>query len=257
MGNIHDTDSEWKKWGKYDPYFAVLTTPKYRGGKNKQDFFDSGEKYFQRLIDDFSRLSIPLEKNGCALDYGCGVGRVLRPMSNYFNRTIGIDISSSMIAEAQKNCDSDKTDLRLFDEKYLSNCLLEKTYSFIHTVIVLQHIRTKRGMKIIEQLLLKLEKNGRALIAAPMMVNNKYKYIISQIRTVHPVLFKLSRLALGRSDWLEIPVTETNIYHAGSLISLFHRVGCEVRWIRLDDTSLTSTDSTINASWYLTKCKDN
>jgi hypothetical protein len=112
-------------------------------------------------------------------------------------------------------------------------------------------------MKIIEQLLLKLEKNGKALISAPLIVKNKFKYVISQIRTIHPVLFKLSRLALGRLDWLEIPVTETNIYHADSLISLFHRVGCEVRWIRFDDTNLTSTDNTINASWYLIKCKDN
>lgn len=239
MGNIHDTDAEWKKWEEYDPYFAVLTTPKYRGGNNKQDFFDSGEKYFQRLINDFSRLSIPLERNGCALDYGCGVGRVLRPMSNYFNCTVGIDISPSMITEAQKNCDPEKTDLRLFDGEYLSKCLLEKTYSFVHTVIVLQHIRTKRGMKIIEQLLSKLEKNGIALISAPMMVKNKYKYAISQIRTAHPALFKLSRLALGRPDWLKTPVMEANIYHAGPLISLFHRVGCEVRWIRLNDTNLT------------------
>ena len=42
MGNDMNTDIEWEKWGKQDPYFSVLTHDKFRNrnltDKEKLDF---------------------------------------------------------------------------------------------------------------------------------------------------------------------------------------------------------------------------
>ena len=249
---MHDTDSEWKKWGKENPYFAVITDPKYKEGEGKVEFMLSGKKYFEDILQDFNRLSIPLNRDGNALDYGCGVGRVLKPISEYFKSSTGIDVSSHMLEEARKNCNKEKTELRLFTEyENLSN-LLDNSYSFIHTLIVLQHIPIQRGLKILEQLLLKLDFNGRAIIEVPIISTNKLKYNIHNIATIHPILFKLLRLAKKR-DWnsWKLPIMEMNIYPSSRLIQIFSKTGCEVRWIKLEYTDINK--DLISASWYLSK----
>ena len=43
---VSGTDLEWQKWGEQDPYFAVITEPRFRSAnltaEAKQQFFDSG-----------------------------------------------------------------------------------------------------------------------------------------------------------------------------------------------------------------------
>ena len=82
------------------------------------------------------------------LEIGCGIGRLLIPMSKIFQNASGIDISSEMVrigkekAEGISNCEileNNGTDLSLFSDNYFDFC-----YSFI----VFQHIPDK---KIVEE----------------------------------------------------------------------------------------------------------
>jgi len=82
------------------------------------------------------------------LEIGCGIGRILIPMSKIFGETVGIDISSEMVQLGQKhitnipNCkilESNGIDLSLFPDNHFDFC-----YSFI----VFQHIPEKQ---IVEQ----------------------------------------------------------------------------------------------------------
>ena len=40
-----------------------------------------------------------------ALDFGCGVGRLVIPLAKISTSAVGIDVSESMLAEARKNCE--------------------------------------------------------------------------------------------------------------------------------------------------------
>ena len=166
---LDDTDREWNKWDKNDLYYAVLASPKFRNRDNMAEFFAFGEQDFSNMQQDFERLAIPLTPAGKALDYGCGVGRVLRPVSHYYPQAVGIDVSRAMVEEARNNIPEATTDIRLLENNDLAACLGEDTFSFIHTRLVLQHIPNKRGFQIIRHLLERLEKNGKAYIQAPMM----------------------------------------------------------------------------------------
>src|SRR5215471_12281436 len=96
----------WRTLGATDPYFAVLTDPRFREadrpGPARDALFQSGE-------DDISRLfeRIALEYPDCAarraLDFGCGVGRLLLPLARRVPEVIGADVSTAMLAEAQQN----------------------------------------------------------------------------------------------------------------------------------------------------------
>lgn len=110
MGNwlYMSTDSEWEKWGRTDPYFGVLTNPKFRKENitdvGRDEFFIPGEAavdYVLRRCGEFLRADFaPLR----VLDYGCGVGRLVIPFSRGADEVVGLDISKSMLSEAADNC---------------------------------------------------------------------------------------------------------------------------------------------------------
>lgn len=73
---MRNTDRAWNIWGEKDPYFAVLTDPKFRNENfpdHEQEFFRSGEEFVGERIDSAKNL-FRYNPGGRALDFGCGVG---------------------------------------------------------------------------------------------------------------------------------------------------------------------------------------
>src|SRR5262245_33962181 len=101
-----DTDEAWRWWGEHDPYFAVLSYDKFRKdriGESKNEFMQSGESHVAALLREIEERYGAVERN-VALEFGCGVGRLLVPLARRFRHVVGIDISEAMLAEAEKNC---------------------------------------------------------------------------------------------------------------------------------------------------------
>jgi 2-polyprenyl-3-methyl-5-hydroxy-6-metoxy-1,4-benzoquinol methylase len=172
-----NTDYAWEKWGKKDPYFGVITDEKYRSinitEKTKSDFFESGAIHIEHVLSvckkhfDFNFL--PKR----ALDFGCGVGRVLIPLSTIADEVVGLDVSDSMLQEADKNC----KEQRIENVKLLKSddtmSRLEGEFNFIHSCIVLQHIPVARGKLILMRLIKHMSKGG---IAAIHITYSKSRY---------------------------------------------------------------------------------
>jgi len=163
---VQDTDRAWELWGQLDPYYGVLTDNKFSRenlSNTRQEFFASGEQYVSELLAKTQAVCGALSFNR-ALDFGCGVGRLVIPFSKRFGEVVGVDISESMIAEAKKNCvefaASNISFVRSDDE--LSN--VTGTFDFINSYVVLQHIPRSRGILIIEQLLKHLSVGGVAML---------------------------------------------------------------------------------------------
>ena len=80
-----DSDSEWEKWGKKDPYFGVITSPKYRNSTiteaDKSDFFESGSTHVNEVMTYISRHIKQDFKPSWVFDFGCGVGRLVVPFA--------------------------------------------------------------------------------------------------------------------------------------------------------------------------------
>ena len=79
------TDQAWVKWGRQDPYFAVITNEKFRSANltdaARKEFFDSGRYHANYVLDRCRRLIDPAFAPQRALDFGCGVGRVTLPLA--------------------------------------------------------------------------------------------------------------------------------------------------------------------------------
>lgn len=241
-----NTDAAWRKWGASDPYYAVLSTEKYRSGQDRDDFFASGRAHFGSIRARFEALDLPLDPSGGAVDFGCGVGRVLAPMSEYFDHSIGIDVVPEMLAEARKHVQGN-TKLALLHQDALEHTLTPSAYEFVHTALVLQHITPKRGLRLLGGLCDAVAPGGKLIIQLPVDSANPLRHGASQALKANPVFCKLGRALLRRKRPFE-PVMQMYVYHVRHLLPLWQKYGLEVRWLG------AGIDGDVwQASWYLHK----
>lgn len=150
------TDDHWERWGTQDPYFGVLTNPKFRSNalttEAREEFFSSGQLHVEHVLA-VCRAAIDGEFTPSrVLDFGCGVGRLVIPFAALAPDVVGVDISPSMLAEARRNCDAagvQRASLVLSDDT-LSK--VEGDFDLVHTCIVLQHIDIERGRQLFARL---------------------------------------------------------------------------------------------------------
>src|SRR2546425_513901 len=91
----------WNELGRSDPFGTIITRAADRGGSwDVEEFFAIGRADAERFMADLDRLR-PSLRRGSALDFGCGVGRITRALSEHFESVVGIDIARSMIAQAR------------------------------------------------------------------------------------------------------------------------------------------------------------
>ncbi|MGC8517983.1 MAG: class I SAM-dependent methyltransferase [Steroidobacteraceae bacterium] len=162
---LNEPDQDWEKIGRKGPYFGVLRHPQYRTRSltdaAREQFFQSGEARIRTVIDTVAkRLGVELRPRR-ALDFGCGVGRLLIPLARLSGEATGIDISDSMRAEAQRNCEA-----RGVGNVRVARDLsaLEGSYDFIHSHIVFQHMKVARGEAAFAQLLGRLAPGGIGVV---------------------------------------------------------------------------------------------
>ncbi len=162
---MNSTDDHWKLWGERDPYYGVITRPQYRRGaldaQTLDAFFDSGDGHVRYLMDLIHRGVDAHFAPRRVLDFGCGVGRILVPMSRLAQEVVGLDISTSMLEEARRNCDErgqgERVRLALSDDALAA---AEGSFDLVHSCIVLQHLEPTRGRALFRRLVDKVEPGG-------------------------------------------------------------------------------------------------
>lgn len=162
------TDSAWEEWGRRDPYFGVITNPKFRSSEMSpealKEFFESGRTHVDYVMQVIHRDIDPTFAPKSVLDFGCGVGRTLLPFAVLAHSVVGVDVSQSMLQEAARNCQRQKlTNVQLvYSDDSLSS--LTGTYELIHSFIVFQHIPCARGRAIFSRLLRYLGPTGIGVV---------------------------------------------------------------------------------------------
>jgi SAM-dependent methyltransferase len=162
------TDIEWQKWGEQDPYFAVITEPKFRSAnltaEAKQQFFDSGQRHVQYVLECCRPHFDPTVPIRRVLDFGCGTGRLVLPFARQFEHVVGVDISPAMLNEARRNA----TDAGLSNISWsLSDDALSAVqgrFELVHTFITLQHLETPRARTLFLRLIDLVNEGGVAAL---------------------------------------------------------------------------------------------
>ena len=231
----NNSDKEWGKFGKKDPYYWATTLGKYSDDQltkeRTTEFFSEGQSYARKLLEIICQQIDPSFLPRRVLDFGCGVGRIAIPLSEIAGNVVGIDISETMLAEARKNC----------REKGVSNLSLIKgddrltaltgTFNFIHSIYVFQHIPWARGKVILRQMLKKLDDNG--VISLQFLISNTLsrRRRLSYWMQVHLPLVK-NFLNLRRGKKWRTPMMQLNSYDLNRVIEMLETVGCRQIYLR-------------------------
>jgi SAM-dependent methyltransferase len=159
-----DTDRDWRVLGDAEPYWAVVTHEKYRAENLTEEavreFYETGRPYVEWLLGvirgaldaDFAPRS--------ALDFGCGVGRVLAPLADLCEEVVGVDVAEGMLTRARARCESLGLANVRVEKSDDSLAGLTGTFGLIHSFIVFQHIPPRRGMTILRKLIGLLGERG-------------------------------------------------------------------------------------------------
>lgn len=208
---FENSDHEWKLFGEQDPYYGVISDErlkkKYFNEETMVNFWQSGQDHIDSVFLTIKHHIDPNFKPEQALDFGCGVGRLLFAIRTRCKYVTGVDVSSSMLAEAKRQADIKSIDnLSLIET---SDCkeLGENFYDFLHSYIVFQHIPVARGNTILDKLLASLRSGGVGVLHFTFS-NRKYR--AWKIIRMIPYNKKIRNFLHGRP--LNAPFMQMNEY---------------------------------------------
>jgi SAM-dependent methyltransferase len=109
---------------------------------------DSDESFWasgRRDLDQLVLHDVELAPPACALEIGCGVGRLLRPLSERIDRVLGADISPEMVRRARELL-ADRPNVEVFVTDGSLASVADASLDFLYSFIVFQHIPAKRAV---------------------------------------------------------------------------------------------------------------
>ncbi|MBM3672745.1 MAG: class I SAM-dependent methyltransferase [Actinobacteria bacterium] len=163
----------WDDWGTVDPFWAVLTHPDARHGRWDHDaFFATGVDMVATMLEHTGCWGRPGHRR-TALDFGCGLGRITRALAPHFERTIGLDVASTMIDEARRldaGPDASDAEFVVHDADDL-RAFETGSIDFVSCLLVLQHLPTRAGIETyLREFVRVLAPSGVAAVQLPVHV---------------------------------------------------------------------------------------
>ena len=224
---VNNSSRDWEKFGESDPYYGVVSHENYKKENLSKEeinkFFLTGREYVDDIIENIKIIDKNFEIIN-ALDFGCGVGRLLIPLAKRSSRAIGIDISASMLNECRKNCERyDVNNVSLYNS--INEIQAIEKINFIHSFIVFQHIPLKQGYRLFEALVGLLERGGIGVLHFTYAKNNNTTSgKISQILNNHiPFGWMFLNIIKGRK--ILAPRMQMNHYDINKITRILQKSG--------------------------------
>jgi SAM-dependent methyltransferase len=155
---------DWEEMAAIDPLWAIMSAPEKRFGNWEiNEFLRTGQEEISGLMRSAGELALPQQRRR-AIDFGCGVGRLTRPLRDYFPECCGVDISRGMLQRARQlapECEfREANDLRSFPSQYAD---------LIYSSLVLQHQPDKTHVAdLIEDMVRVLAPGGLLVFQMPL-----------------------------------------------------------------------------------------
>jgi len=128
---------------------ALLNARKYVAfgdWKTEREFIESGKIDAQKILRD-----LKIDKNWIVLEFGVGVGRILRHLRIYFKEIYGVDVSDEMVRLSQFQ-------FKEFENvKICQNCgnlsfFSSDKFDFVYSCYVFQHVPKKVFINFLEEI---------------------------------------------------------------------------------------------------------
>lgn len=223
---MRDTSVDWEKLAVDNAYWAVLTEDRFAGkvdGATLEAFFATGEDsvaHFLRLIS--STIPDASFKFDEVIDFGCGAGRLVIPMSRLANKAYGVDISQTMRDLTTENARQMNANVECVETPEV---LLRRgvKVDWLNSCIVLQHIEPQRGYFIINDLLQCVKPGGYVTLHIPIFKTaNRSDYYNDRVHYFRNDVYYNETVFIDRDNY-DYPDIQMFDYNANTVLALFHK----------------------------------
>jgi ubiquinone/menaquinone biosynthesis C-methylase UbiE len=118
---------------------------------------------------DLQRIA-PASPRGRALDFGCGVGRLTRALSDHFQAIVGMDVAPSMIERARSLNADCATCTFVLNRATRLKAIPDGAFDIVYCRLVLQHIRPVLVRQYIRELIRVVAPNGVLMFQLPEVI---------------------------------------------------------------------------------------
>lgn len=188
MDSKFKRDLDWEEKAKINPLYAIMSDPAFSEENTSLDekklasFYGKGERIWKIFFESelLAFIDPPSTK---VLEFGCGMGRLLKNAGSRGYNCYGIDISETQLKLAQQFLGGANyhfyqvTDNRIpFDDNY---------FDFVYSYAVLQHIRKLSDFKAsVSEMCRVVKKGGTIKVQLPTIegtrfADNKRKFFYS------------------------------------------------------------------------------
>jgi ubiquinone/menaquinone biosynthesis C-methylase UbiE len=168
MNSLEKLQENWEGFAQIDPLWAICVDSRRRDNRwSKEEFFETGTVEMGRVMKHLRSLELYPDAASPALDFGCGVGRLTRAMSEYFPDCWGIDIAPTMVRLAEE-FNRDRAGCRFWlNEADDLMMFPDSTFGFIYSSIVFQHIQRTHAERYLFELIRVLKAGGILVFQVP------------------------------------------------------------------------------------------
>lgn len=167
MADSQDGQAFWDRHARRDPLWAILSDPAKTGRRwDLHSFLETGRREVSLLMYQLRALNLDVDRRA-ALDFGCGVGRLSQPLTEHFERVVGLDISAEMIRLARE---INRVPGRV---QYVHNPgadvagLATGEFTFMYSNVVLQHIEPHAALRYLRDLFRVVGRGGVLVFQLP------------------------------------------------------------------------------------------
>jgi SAM-dependent methyltransferase len=126
--------SDWERRARENAPFYICTT----AAESAEAFAASGEKDLATQVLD----GLDVSPDWAVLEIGCGIGRLLKPLSRRVRRAVGVDLSEEMVRRGREYC-ADRPNVEISRTDGGLEGLPDGAFDFVFSHIVFQHLPRK------------------------------------------------------------------------------------------------------------------
>jgi SAM-dependent methyltransferase len=230
-------DARWETFIDREPYFAVLTSPKYLrknfNDTHEREFFETGDTYVdwalriieQRLIPRFAPMSI--------LEYGCGVGRLAIPFARRPGSITAVDVSPAMLAIARREaskCGISHIGFQTVDEFRAH----DRVFDLVNCYAVFQQLRQDDGLALLRELIGRIGPGGVGVFHFPYeLTSSRLVGMTRWMRSAVPGVNSVVNLARGTG--IRDPFIPTHAYDMDAVLRTFAEYSIETTYVLFEE----------------------
>jgi ubiquinone/menaquinone biosynthesis C-methylase UbiE len=165
--NLRLTRRHWNELARRDPLWAVLTDPAKAGNRwQLEEFCADGRRPVAAELAGV-RAHYPTLRQGSALDFGCGVGRLSQALAGHFDRVTGVDLSEEMLGHARAHNRHGQRVEYVHNTRPDLRVLGDARFDFVYSILTLQHMEPAHARAYIREFVRVAAPGGAILFQLP------------------------------------------------------------------------------------------